>query len=118
MKEGDVVLTKLRTAALSRQGQFILLSCIPLYFIVVGLFLQPVATVFPGIVKLMIEPDFLITDYFVVGGIGSAFMNAGLLALFCIWLTYFLDLDMEGHTVTSICLVFGFGLFGKNLMNV
>lgn len=112
------MLKKVQAKEWSRQEQFCLLSVLPLYFMVVGLFLQPVATIFPGIIKLMVEPDFLITDYFVVGGIGSAFMNAGLLSLFCIWITYFLSLDMEGHTITSICLVFGFGLFGKNLMNV
>lgn len=112
------MLKRLQNKEWSRREQFCLLSLLPLYFIVVGLFLQPVTTIFPGVLDLMVEPDFLITDYFVVGGIGSAFMNAGLLALFCIWLTYFLDLDMEGHTITSICLVFGFGLFGKNLMNV
>ncbi len=110
--------TKLREHEWSRRQQFALLAVLPLYFIVVGLFLQPVATVFPGLLRLMTGPDFLITDYFVVGGIGSAFMNAGLLTLFCIGLTYVLGLDMEGHTITSICLVFGFGLFGKNLMNV
>lgn len=109
---------KLREHEWSRRQQFALLAVLPLYFIVVGLFLQPVATVFPGLLRLMTGPDFLITDYFVVGGIGSAFMNAGLLTLFCIGLTYILGLDMEGHTITSVCLVFGFGLFGKNLMNV
>ena len=109
---------KLREHEWSRRQQFTLLAVLPLYFIVVGLFLQPVATIFPGLLRLMTGPDFLITDYFVVGGIGAAFMNAGLLTLFCIGLTYVLGLDMEGHTITSICLVFGFGLFGKNLMNV
>ncbi len=109
---------KLREHEWSQRQQFVLLAVLPLYFIVVGLFLQPVATIFPGLLRLMTGPDFLITDYFVVGGIGAAFMNAGLLTLFCIGLTYVLGLDMEGHTITSICLVFGFGLFGKNLMNV
>ena len=78
---------------------------------VTGLFVQPLKTILPGIWTLMIEPDFLITDYFVVGGIGSAFINAGLLTLMCLWLAYFLGLEMEGHTVTSAYLMFGFALF-------
>lgn len=112
------MLAKLRSESLSRRNQFILLSFMPLYFIVVGLFLQPINTILPGIWTLMIEPDFLITDYFVVGGIGSAFINAGLLTLLCIGFAYFSDLAMEGHTITASYLMFGFALFGKNLMNV
>lgn len=106
---GDVV---------ARGAQFLLLACMPLFFIISGLFLQPIDTIIPGIWKLMIEPDFLIADYFVVGGIGSAFINAGLLTLVCIGLAYFLGAEMEGQTIASIYLMFGFALFGKNLMNV
>ena len=29
-----------------------------------------------GMLRLIAEPDFLITDYFVIGGIGAAFLNA------------------------------------------
>ena len=112
------MLSHLRADVLPRKTQYILLSLMPLYFIVTGLFVQPLKTILPGIWTLMIEPDFLITDYFVVGGIGSAFINAGLLTLMCLWLAYFLGLEMEGHTVTSAYLMFGFALFGKNLMNV
>ena len=38
---------------------------------VIGLFLQPIQEIGPGIVRLIKEPDFLITDYFVVGGVGA-----------------------------------------------
>lgn len=112
------MLSHIRSDVLPRKTQYILLSFMPLYFIVTGLFIQPLETIIPGIWTLMIEPDFLITDYFVVGGIGSAFINAGLLTLMCFWVAYFLGLEMEGHTITSAYLMFGFALFGKNLMNV
>lgn len=103
---------------LSRRGKFLLLSTIPLYFMVCGLLLQPVNEIWPGIVTLIREPDFLITDYFVVGGVGAAFLNAGMLTLLSIALIYFLGMEMDGHTITSACLMFGFSLFGKNLLNI
>ncbi len=59
-----------------------LLSLIPLYFMIVGLFLQPITEILPGLWTLIKEPDFLITDYFLVGGIGTSFINAGLLTAF------------------------------------
>ena len=98
--------------------KFRLLSLIPLYFMIVGLFLQPIKEILPGLWTLIREPDFLITDYFLVGGIGTSFINAGLLTLLCIWTIYFLDMEMDGHTITSSCLMFGFSLFGKNLLNI
>ena len=104
--------------ALSRRGQFFLLALFPIYFIIAGLFLQPLDEILPGLLALIREPDFLITDYLVVGGTGAAFLNAGVLALLSVALLYSLGLDLDGHAVTSVCLMFGFSLFGKNLVNI
>jgi len=102
----------------TRKERFLALSVIPGYFIVAALVIQPWNTIIPGLVNLIREPDFLITDYFVVGGVGSALINAGVLTLICIWMVYFLGMEMDGHTITSACLMFGFSLFGKNLLNI
>ncbi len=104
--------------SLTRKQKFCLLSVIPVYFILVGLIVQPIREIVPGIIRIIVEPDFLITDYFVVGGIGAALINAGLLTLMSIGVIYYLGMDMDGHTITSSCLMFGFSLFGKNLLNI
>ena len=80
--------------------------------------IQPLSDIIPGLWRIIKEPDFLITDYFLVGGIGAAFINAGILTLAAIGTIYFLGMEMDGHTITSSCLMFGFSLFGKNLMNI
>lgn len=112
------MLKKLKGQRLSRKGQFLLLSLMPIYFIIAGLFVQPLNTLLPGMWRLIVEPDFLITDYFVVGGVGAAFLNAGLLTLASIAIVYAMGLEMDGHTITSAFLMFGFSLFGKNLLNI
>lgn len=104
--------------SLTRKQKFCLLSLIPAYFIVIGLVVQPLQEIVPGIVNIIREPDFLITDYFVVGGVGAALINAGVLTLMSIGIIYFMGMDMDGHTITSSCLMFGFSLFGKNLLNI
>lgn len=104
--------------SLKRYQRYILLSLIPLYFMAVGLWLQPPGQILIGLENILREPDFLITDYFIVGGIGAAFINAGLLMLFCIWTIYAIGKEPDGHTITSCCLMFGFSLFGKNLLNI
>lgn len=103
---------------LSRTQKFLLLALVPIYFILAGFFLQPAEEIIPGIMEIIREPDFLITDYFIIGGIGAAFVNAGVLTLISIAIVYFLGMDMDGHTITSAFLMFGFSLFGKNLLNI
>ena len=104
--------------SLRRKEKSIVLSLIPLYFILIGLFLQPINEIIPGIIRIVREPDVLITDYFAVGGIGAALINAGLTTLLSIGLLYFSGKEMDGHTITSACLMFGFSLFGKNIVNI
>lgn len=103
---------------LSRTQKFLLLALVPVYFIVAGFFLQPVHEILPGVMAIIREPDFLITDYFIIGGIGAAFLNAGVLTLLSLAILYFLGMDVDGHTITSSFLMFGFSLFGKNLLNI
>lgn len=104
--------------SLTRKQKFCLLALIPSYFTFSGFLLQPLNEIGPGILTLIREPDFLITDYFAVGGIGAALVNAGALTLMILALIYFLGMEMDGHTITSCCLMFGFSLFGKNLLNI
>ena len=102
----------------SRDRQFLFLALVPAYFILVGFFLQSPGEILQGIFTIIREPDFLITDYFIIGGVGAAFVNAGILALVSIGIVYGLGMDFDGHTITSACLMFGFSLFGKNLLNI
>ena len=83
-----------------------------------GFFLQSPGEILQGIFTIIREPDFLITDYFIIGGVGAAFVNAGILTLVSIGIVYGLGMDFDGHTITSACLMFGFSLFGKNLLNI
>ena len=97
---------RLSSLTFSRRQKFGLLALIPIYFIIAGFFLQPIDEIIPGLIVLLQEPDFLITDYFLVGGIGASFINAGVLTLCSIGMIYALGKEMDGHAVTSSCLMF------------
>ena len=103
---------------LSYRGKYLLLAVMPVYFMIAGLFCQPVDEIFSGLIAILREPDFLITDYFVVGGVGAAFFNAGTITLILLVFLYCIRMEFDGHTITSCCLLFGFSLFGKNLLNI
>ncbi|MDR1771302.1 MAG: DUF1576 domain-containing protein [Hungatella sp.] len=115
---GQLSLKVRNCGPLSRRTKFQILALVPIYFIVAGFFLQPFDGIWRGIITIVREPDFLITDYFAIGGVGAAFVNAGLLTLLSIAIVYFLGMEMSGHTITSCFLMFGFSLFGKNIMNI
>ncbi|MEY8355848.1 DUF1576 domain-containing protein [Lachnospiraceae bacterium 54-53] len=102
----------------SRRTKFQILALVPIYFIAAGFFLQPYDGILRGVITIIREPDFLITDYFAIGGVGASFVNAGVLTLASIVIVYFLGMEMSGHTITSCFLMFGFSLFGKNILNI
>ena len=97
----------------SRDRQFLFLALVPAYFILVGFFLQSPGEILQGIFTIIREPDFLITDYFIIGGVGAAFVNAGILTLVSIGIVYVLGMDFDGHTITSACLMFGFSRYHR-----
>ena len=92
-RKGSVFMIKMKS--LTRERKFLLLALIPAYFIVAGLLLQPLEGILEGVYTMIREPDFLITDYIAVGGIGAAFINAGALTLMSIGFIYFLDMEMQ-----------------------
>jgi hypothetical protein len=100
--------------------QFVLLVVVTYAaaFVVFGLVVDAPEKVFRGLVEILTTRDALLTDYVGVGGIGAAFVSAGLLTL-CSCLVYYLSgAKMSGASVACLFLVLGFGLFGKNLLNV
>ena len=87
-------------------------------FVAFGLAVDGPAAVARGLVAILMSRDTLLTDYFGIGGIGAGCVNAGLLTL-CACLVYYKSgAKMNGAAVACLFLLLGFGLFGKNLLNV
>ena len=55
----------------TRLQRYLILSLIPLYFIVAGFALNTPEEIRMGLLTIVQEPDILITDYIQVGGIGE-----------------------------------------------
>lgn len=89
-----------------------------LAFVVFGLAVDGPAAVARGLVAIFTTRDALLTDYVGVGGLGAAFVNAGLLTLAAAAVYRAAAVPMTGAAVACLFLVLGFGLFGKNLVNV
>ncbi|WP_394283237.1 DUF1576 domain-containing protein [Frisingicoccus sp.] len=104
--------------ALPRHIQYLLLALAPGYFLFLGLIVQPFPEMIKGLISIFTEPDFLITDYVAVGGVGAALVNASLITIMCIILMYILNMNIDGSAIAALSLMLGFSLFGKNLVNI
>ncbi len=87
-------------------------------FLMWGVIVQPMDEILEGILRIIFEPSTLITDYIVIGGLGGAFVNAGLLGLLLTAMTVHILEEADGVTLAALFLIMGFALFGKNLFNV
>ncbi len=87
-------------------------------FLIWGFLVETPAEIAHGLTSIMLEPSTLITDYIVIGGLGSAFVNAGILGLILTLMTMAIRDEADGVTIAALFLIMGFALFGKNLFNV
>ena len=60
---------------LTYNQRFLLISTVPIYFMIFALIFSPIDEILPGLWQIIIQPDLLITDYIVVGGIGAEFFK-------------------------------------------
>ncbi len=87
-------------------------------FLLFGLAVDRPADMLAGLARILTARDTLITDYIGVGGMGAAFVNAGLLTLIGCFIYHRSGVKMTGAAVAALLLTLGFALFGKNLVNV
>ncbi|MCG6942622.1 MAG: DUF1576 domain-containing protein [Thiohalocapsa sp.] len=87
-------------------------------FVIFGLVVDGPTDVARGLTAILTSRDTLLTDYFGVGGVGAGLVSAGLLTLVVSGVYYLARARMTGAAVACLFLVLGFGLFGKNLLNI
>ncbi|MBQ7858538.1 MAG: DUF1576 domain-containing protein [Faecalibacterium sp.] len=83
-----------------------------------GLVVQGPGPAIAGLWRIFVSPAALITDYIQVGGLGGAFLNAGLAMLLAVLLTKASGARFGGLAAAVAYIVAGFALFGKTLPNM
>jgi len=87
-------------------------------FVAFGFIVDSPGEIARGLLAILTSRDTLLTDYFGVGGVGAGCINAGLLTLSACLVYYKAQAKVTGASVAALLLVLGFGLFGKNLLNI
>lgn len=103
-----------------KPGDFIFTTVVVFSLLLMGFgFLtDPPGSIFSGIVNIVRTPAGLITDSIIIGGMGGAFVNAGLVTLISITLLRLVKLPFTGISIACIFLMAGFSLFGKDICNI
>jgi hypothetical protein len=86
--------------------------------IITGFLMEPSMELLRGVLLIIEDPDYLISDYIGVGGMGAAFFNSGFLSLIIGILFLTQKTRITGISVASIFTVAGFGFLGKNIFNI
>ncbi|WP_408956017.1 DUF1576 domain-containing protein [Natroniella sp. ANB-PHB2] len=71
-----------------------------------------------GLYNLTLSPSVLVSDYIVIGNLGAALFNSGLLMIISIYIAKFSDASMNGTVIAAVLTVGGFAFFGKNFYNI
>lgn len=103
---------------ISARGTLLIISLYATAFVIFGFWLESPANILHGLIEIITVQNALLTDYFAVGGMGAAFVNAGLLTLCAIFVYYRSRAKISGASIACLFLVLGFGLCGKNLLNI
>lgn len=70
-----------------------------------------------GSLIILQSPANLLTDYFALANVGSALLNASVMAFFSIGIIALSRAQITGSLIAAVFTVTGFSLFGKNLYN-
>lgn len=81
--------------------------------ILLGLFTSPPQALWQGSLAILNAPSNLISDYFAIGNLGSAFLNSGLLTLISILLAKKQGTIISGPMIAAFFTISGFSFLEK-----
>lgn len=100
-----------------RKVQLIILFYI-LVFILHGLFMQPLNELSDGLMRIFTASGVLVTDYIVIGGLGAAFVNAGVVGLIGYIILITNKVEFSGVSIATLFTMMGFALMGKTIWSI
>ena len=98
--------------------RYVFVGCYMTALILMGLFWSNGEPFWPAYKDILFSAGVLVTDYFVVGSVGSALINAGVLGLLSLLLIFWTKTTLSGPTIAAVFTIAGFALFGKTPINV
>ena len=102
----------------TENAKFIILLLYGILFIGTAFYFNSPAELFNGMKSISLSESTLLSDYMVLGNIGAAFLNAGLLMLISLAIVKVAKVNINGSIIAAVFTVAGFAFFGKNIFNI
>ncbi len=118
VKSATEVMDELEVIKVSEGTEYLVMYTLSALIMLSSLFFNSPKEIYSGIIKILVEPSVLVSDYMFVANIGAAFFNAGILMIITLTIAKFEGVIMSGPTIAAVFTVGGFALFGKNLYNI
>lgn len=110
--------TLYNSGQISERIKYIIVTTYVILILLTSFLFNTPQEIIQGMKNIILAPSVLVSDYFVVGNVGAAILNASLLMIITVALAIFNNLNMNGPLIAGIFTVGGFALFGKNIYNV
>lgn len=107
---------------IGRVGKLKVFFAITMLFLTVGIAYgvvsQEFSSIITGLADITLSPTILITDFLMIGGISSTFINVALVGLLNLYIINHYKLKFNGVLIAAFFTVLGFSFFGKNMFNI
>ncbi len=107
-----------QSTQVSEKYKYMVMYVLAFSVVLTGFLFDPFDQILEGLMRIFTSPSILVSDYFAIGNIGAAFINAGVLMILSTSIAYKASVGMNGPVIAAVLTVGGFALFGKNLLNV
>lgn len=87
-------------------------------FAITAFVIAPPAQVWAGFVRIVASRSLLVTDYFLIGGVGAALFNTALCGCFMVLVVKCTGAQPCGSTIMAVWMTAGFTFFGCNIFNI
>jgi len=101
---------------LYKEYKTFLLIC--LLFAVMAFILDRPTDIFQGLMRILTHRGLLITDFFVVGGIGAAIINSTLASIYAVVVLYLMRAKPSGAAIMCLWMTAGWTYWGATVLNI
>jgi len=101
---------------LYKEYKIFLLMC--LLFAAMAFFFDRPLDIFQGLIRILTHRGLLITDFFVVGGLGAAIINSALASIYAVVVLYFMRAKPSGAAIMCLWMTAGWTYWGATILNI
>lgn len=107
-----------KTLNVGERTKYGIVLCYALFILSSAFYFDSLRQIIYGMGSIITSPSILVSDYTVIGSIGSTLFNCGLVMIVSIIIAKIGDVEMTGPVMAAIFTIGAFAFFGKNIYNI